>query len=1006
MQKFYTILFFVVWLILTKPLFAQPASLHFKQLTVSQGLNDGLVTSICEDKYGFMWFATLGGLNRYNGYSMQLYSHVPGDSTTPLGSLVECMATDSSGRLWIGFEAGLMEYQFDKGIFKQVNTGGNLWVNGILAASQTQIFLATGRGLALLNPGKMSVRYLASNNNDTAQQKLLNARMMTITKYKDYLYIGSSIGMLRYDIRLNNIEKVVLPGIDPMSARHVAVDGNGDIWVSGTGQAVLAKLDSKGNIVTYNQLFPHSPFALFNNINGQFTNKKGDIFIITSVDGLLHYSHVTREIIQYKMQPGMPGSLSDNLVRSIYEDRNGLIWLGGNHGLNYCNPEKKFFSVLMPFADSMDVRNRRFGRGLAVDSLGQWWMATADGISKYTPTTNKYYTWRNVAGKPPVIYYNSARAVVEDEHKNIWIATGHGINRYSYGNKQMEFIPNELLPNVFYFSANKDRRGRIWFGCRDLDGFYWYDPANNSYHSIAEHAQMQQLKGKGGRYFFEDSKGRYWFGFNGNGVGMYDSATKTVKEWNTSMPKDSTVIGDMVIDIEEDKNGVIWVSTNNGITGIDVGRNKFTSFNKQNGLLSNTASALGVDSVNRLWIATARGLNMLDCDRVNFTSFTTQDGLPSDEFPEHPGITLANGDFVFPNSNGYVRFNPNAYKPNDKQVSVYLSGVKVQNKDFAVPGEITALAKLQLAYYQNAFTLFFAAPNYENPAQTWFAYQLDGFDKNWVYTQNNEINYTNVPGGRYVFRYKVSTDPNHWGQSEKQIIISIDTVFYKTIWFISLMTLLTAGFLYWLYQNRLQQQRQLLDLQSKAKLLEKEKAMVMYENLKQHLNPHFLFNSLTSLSSLIRLDQEMAGDFLEKMSKTYRYILKNRDSETVSLLDELNFVSLYIVLQQTRFEEALQVNITVQEEYYYRGIAPVTLQNLVENAIKHNMLGKNKPLVINIFVANNYLVIQNNLQKKNFVETSNKQGLQSMRSLYKYLTDQPVLIEESSDYFIVRIPLI
>jgi len=181
---------------------------------------------------------------------------------------------------------------------------------------------------------------------------------------------------------------------------------------------------------------------------------------------------------------------------------------------------------------------------------------------------------------------------------------------------------------------------------------------------------------------------------------------------------------------------------------------------------------------------------------------------------------------------------------------------------------------------------------------------------------------------------------------------------------------------------------------------------VMYENLKQHLNPHFLFNSLTSLSSLIRIDQQMAGDFLERMSKVYRYILKNRDNETVPLAEELIFVDLYIQLQKTRFAEGLEININIDEEFHHRKIAPVTLQNLVENAIKHNVADSESPLIIDLFIENDYLVVRNNLQRKNFVETSNKQGLANMKSLYRYLSARPMIITEVENYFTVKIPLI
>jgi LytS/YehU family sensor histidine kinase len=180
----------------------------------------------------------------------------------------------------------------------------------------------------------------------------------------------------------------------------------------------------------------------------------------------------------------------------------------------------------------------------------------------------------------------------------------------------------------------------------------------------------------------------------------------------------------------------------------------------------------------------------------------------------------------------------------------------------------------------------------------------------------------------------------------------------------------------------------------------------MYESLKQQLNPHFLFNSLTSLSSLIESEPKAASGFLDSLSKTYRYILKTRDNETVPLIDEIKFAENYVKLQTTRFEKGFIVNMNIPEEFYHRKIVPVTLQNLIENAIKHNIIDEDSPLQVDIFIKNDYLVVQNNLQKKKFVETSNKHGLVSMESLYRYLSNQPVEINESNNFFTVKIPLL
>jgi sensor histidine kinase YesM len=241
---------------------------------------------------------------------------------------------------------------------------------------------------------------------------------------------------------------------------------------------------------------------------------------------------------------------------------------------------------------------------------------------------------------------------------------------------------------------------------------------------------------------------------------------------------------------------------------------------------------------------------------------------------------------------------------------------------------------------------------------------VEPFDQDWIYTSKREVNYTKVPAGDYTFRYKIITDNPDWNVPEKSVRIFISQVFYKTWWFIALLAGLIGAGIISLFRYRLLHRENILVLKNKAQLLEKEKTLVMYENLKQHLNPRFLFNSLTSLSSLIRMDQEMAGDFLEKMSKVYRYILKNRDNETVPLSEELNFVNMFIQLQKTRFGNSLEVKISIDEETMYRKVPPVTLQNLVENAIKHNVADVDSPLVIEIYTEPDYLVVRNNLQQK------------------------------------------
>jgi two-component system, LytTR family, sensor kinase len=188
--------------------------------------------------------------------------------------------------------------------------------------------------------------------------------------------------------------------------------------------------------------------------------------------------------------------------------------------------------------------------------------------------------------------------------------------------------------------------------------------------------------------------------------------------------------------------------------------------------------------------------------------------------------------------------------------------------------------------------------------------------------------------------------------------------------------------------------------------LEKEKSQVQFDNLKNQLNPHFLFNALTSLNSLITENPLLAQQFLQQMSKVYRYVLQNKDKNFVSLATELDFIKNFVFLIETRFANALKIQFNILESAKEKAIVPVTLQILIENALKHNVVDIQKPLTVDVFTSGDYLIVSNNLQLRNSVETSNKQGLENLKSLYGFLSDKPVIIEQGDQRFSVKVPLL
>jgi two-component system, LytTR family, sensor kinase len=188
--------------------------------------------------------------------------------------------------------------------------------------------------------------------------------------------------------------------------------------------------------------------------------------------------------------------------------------------------------------------------------------------------------------------------------------------------------------------------------------------------------------------------------------------------------------------------------------------------------------------------------------------------------------------------------------------------------------------------------------------------------------------------------------------------------------------------------------------------LKRENLSAQLNALRTQVNPHFLFNNLNTLSSIIPDDPKQAVDFVQQLSKVYRHILEVKDEKSIALKDELALMNAYTFLLKTRFGDNLAVNINISSEKMQKKIVPLSLQILMENAIKHNIVSAEKPLHIDVFAENGSLVISNNLQMKNQVNESTGIGLDNIRNRYKLLSDKPVKVTESATNFTVSIPLI
>ncbi len=191
----------------------------------------------------------------------------------------------------------------------------------------------------------------------------------------------------------------------------------------------------------------------------------------------------------------------------------------------------------------------------------------------------------------------------------------------------------------------------------------------------------------------------------------------------------------------------------------------------------------------------------------------------------------------------------------------------------------------------------------------------------------------------------------------------------------------------------------------KYEKLKTEQIATQFNSLRNQVNPHFLFNSLNALSSLVYDDQDKAVEFIRKLSQVYRYVLDTKDKEVVTLEEEMDFLNSYIYLQKIRFDESLQININLQDKVMQHFVVPISLQMLLENAIKHNIISESKKLTIDIFHDEEYLYVSNNLQEK-IHKDSTGIGLENIKSRYEYFSTKEVIVEKTDKVFKVGIPIV
>lgn len=986
----------------------QPLSLHFQKIQAQEGISLSNSTSATEDRYGYMWIGTTNGIYRYDGYGVKAYEHRFGDTSSPMPSPVRYAFCDSEGRLWFSFLNGLMEYKYALDAFKPYYQGEPTWLTHIVEGKPKTLYIGTANGLMRLNTATGAVFFFDSLGH---ANKGWDSQVACLQKRGKKLYLTTLNDLVVFDLETEQHRAVPLPeAIRGVRFSTMAINEAGEVWVAGgnEGQPIYRTDTALASWRAY-QDFVRTPTGQANRVMNLLFDHRGRLWASTMQTGIAVYDPPTDRFRFARVEPWMPNGVPAAYLGELYQDRRGMIWAASFKGHCYFDPDNTFFQTLLPDNHPAASPIQQQAADIAERPDGKQWLATREGLYLYDPATDQ--TLRHYANRPghaPVLYSNAIRSICLDKAGNLWVATSSGLNRMRPGQDRFDFLGEKdgVKEGVIHMAIRQTHDGTLWLADFSETGHRYLLPGETRFRPIKDHPVLAPYAACFGHCIFEDSRHRLWFGLDGLGLVFYDPARQQARYWLRTPGNDTVLVGNFVNSITETPNGTIWAATHVGLSAIDPNTFRFRSFDRARGLPTNRIACVMGDQHNRVWAGTSIGLLLLDSTGHILQLLDQHDGLPENDFMVFPATKLQDGRCAFPSKRGFVLFRPDDYQLQTSEFPLMLSGIRVLNRPFIASVNPEALSELYFPPDKNFFSLEMLALRYDNPRQTWYAHKMEPYDQDWTYTRERMAHYTNMPAGRYLFRYKATADPNNWDVPEKTLHIRVGQYWYLLPWLWWPLGLLAVALSFLAYRRRERLQLAFLSLERKAQALAKEKALVQYENLTQQLNPHFLFNSLASLGSLIRFDPKTASEFLEALSKMYRYILQSRERETVPLGDELAFAEHFLKLQQTRFGSALQAHFKVPPAYLERKIVPVTLQNLLENALKHNTLDADDPLVVEVLVENDRLVVRNNLQRRPVVETSNKQGLARLQSLYQYLSDVPMEMGEEGAFFVVKIPLL
>lgn len=821
------LIFFLLVVFFSNTIVAQQGNIKFGHLSLKDGLSQSDVLTITQTKNGLLWFGTQDGLNSYDGFEFNVYAQDLTDSTSISNSYVHTILEQNDSLLWIGTENGLNLFNTSSQTFKNVFNQepfkkGKINVWSLTFGADSSLWVGADEALFKINKADNSIEEIDLQLTTLSRQ--LHVRKLLLED--DNLLIATEgNGLIVYNLKKLQARQYY-QGNSLLKSNEVwdlHADSDGDVAIATSKGVNFLKLASK-KVRSIRGLDGVIGSKVIKTI---FEDKVGVIWIGTESDGLYKLKSLSN-IDHYSYDANRSTSLRSNKINSIFEDAFGIIWIGTQSGINKFDKQKQYFKHHQHWPNKANTINSNMVWSIFQDKNDNLLVGTDKGLNVFNRVSGELKTYEPDYSFTKKNKKSSVYSFCNTHNNVIYFGTDAGI--FSFGNGHISHLTdleNHQNEDRTY-SIVEDGKHNLWMGTKNGLVKLAEDRKTFTTYTTEDGLPTDVV-----RILFIDSYENIWVGTDGGGLCKIIEKKGGVSfELFQKNPTNlNSLSSNTVLSIYQDSKGFIWVGTfGGGLNKLNPKTKKFKRYTEKEGLSNNVIYGVLEDKNHHLWLSTNKGISSLDMYSGEVKNYDESDGLQSNEFNNGAFFKNKFGEMFFGGINGFNAFYPEDIhvnitkaKPIITQFYLFNKPVKI-GENSVLKKNISALDEIVLKYQQNVISFEFSALHYSYPAGNGHKYMLENFDEDWVEIGNNRrANYTNLDAGEYVFKVKVSNSDGVWSDEIAQINVIVEPPVWGTWWFrvLVIFLILTIIYVYYISRiDRVKQQKELLEVQVRERTKE------------------------------------------------------------------------------------------------------------------------------------------------------------------------------------------